>query len=164
VDGEAFEKHDLPSGGWVAFRDPKQITRRQRKPIDRAQTRLGIAANLHQVLKGEGSAGELADADLDLFEGLMEAVAVTLISEWSFGTEVTADTLGDLRDDDYLALIEAASAHRPVLLPDFTPGPKEDEDGAERPTGLSPESVTISAGETSTTPGSPPKSSPLGGS
>jgi hypothetical protein len=159
---EYFEKHDLPSGGWVAFRDPKQVTRRQRKPIDRAQTRLGIAVNVHQVLQGDGSAGELGDSDLDLFEGLMNAVAVTLIAEWSFEAEVSVDALEDLLDGDYKAIIEAAAPHRPILLPDFDPGPKEDEDGNERPTGLSPESETISEGETPQD-GSPSTSSEPGG-
>jgi len=160
---EAFEKHDLPSGGWVAFRDPKQVTRRQRKPIDRAQTRLGIAVNVHQVLAGNGSASDIADGDLDLFEGLMNAVAVTLIDEWSFDTEPSEETLEDLIDGDYKAIIEAAAKHRPILIPEFDPGPKQDEAGNERPTGLSPESETTSEGERSPD-GSPSKSSELGGS
>lgn len=145
---EPFEKHDLPSGGWVAFRDPKQLTRRQRKPIDRAQVRIGIAANLQSAVTGESSAAGVADEDIDLLEGLMNAVVVSLTSEWSFDTPVSLDALEDLRDDDYQALIEAAKPHRSTLLPDFEAGPREDEAGNENPTGLSPESKTTSEGET----------------
>ena len=144
---EAFEKHDLPSGGWVAFRDPKQLTRRQRKPIDRAQVRIGIAKNLQNAVSGEGSAGEVADADIDLLEGLMNACAVSLISDWSFEQEVSETALEDLHSKDYDAVIKAAQVHRPILLPDFDAGPKEDEAGNERPTGLSPDSKIISEGE-----------------
>ena len=135
---EYFEKHDLPSGAWIAFHDPKQLTRKQRKPIERAQTRIGIAKSLQNAVRGEGSAASVTDEDIDLLDGLMEACAVTLIAEWSYPLPITVESLEDpLVDNDYEALIGKIQAHRSVLMPDFDPGPREDGAGNENPTGPS---------------------------
>lgn len=136
---EPFEKIDLPSGGWVALRDPKTLTRGQRKPLDRARQRLGLARNLIEVLEGRQPAGDLADSDVGLLEGIMESVAFVLIDEWSFDSPPSVAAFDDLSPQDYEALIEAVTPHRATLIPDFEPGPREDEQGRENPTGLSPE-------------------------
>lgn len=160
---EPFEKIDLPSGGWVALRDPKALTRGQRKPLDRARQRLGLARNLIEVLEGKQPAGDLADSDVGLLEGIMEAVAFVLIDSWSFDVEPSVVAFDDLSPEDYDALIAAAAEHRGTLIPDFEPGPREDEQGRENPTGLSPESKKPS--EVSPSPeSSPPMSSEPGGS
>lgn len=145
---DVFEKVDLPSGGWVSFRDPETLTERQRKPVKRAWTRVGLAGNLRAVIKGEMSPGDLADSEVDLLEAVAESCAAALIESWSFTCEVdgnvemlppTIEAVGDLMPDDYAALILAASKHRDTLLPDFSPAERTDAQGRENPTGSSPE-------------------------
>lgn len=152
---EPFEKVDLPSGGWVAFRDPTVLTEGQRRPLKRARTRVGMAQNLGAALRGEINPADLEDSEIDLLEGLVESVALVLTDEWSFDAEISKQGVNDLLPDDYEALLEAAAKHRDVLLPDFSPTPEQtDQEGRENPTGPSRASKTRSAAS------KPPVSSP----
>lgn len=160
---EAFEKVDLPSGAWVAFRDPKSLTRGQRKPLERARQRIGLARNLIEVLEGGKSAGDLEDNEVGLLEGVMEATAFVLIQEWSFEQPILITSFDELMPDDYEALMDAGKKHRPVLIPDFQPTiDQTDEEGRENPTGPSPASKTSSAGSKSTVTSPTTSSEPSG--
>lgn len=152
----AFEKVDLPSGAWAELRDPDLVTERLRKPVRRIQLRLGFDADLQEVVRWQGrmerefkaaqeAAGEdfdpdafepselppvrqdqMTDSQLDLLSDLTNAVAVALVEAWSYEAPVTADTIQDLPQRDYEALLEAVGKHRQALLPNFDVDPAPD--------------------------------------
>lgn len=120
---EPTGKTDLPSGGWVTFRDPTTITEKQRKPVKRIQIRVAYDKQVQAAVDGSGSAADLSDAQVDLLNDYVEAVTVCLIDGWSFEDAVSVDALQDRQVADYDAIITAAAPHRDALMPSGEPNP-----------------------------------------
>ncbi|MFB7461312.1 hypothetical protein [Streptomyces sp. NPDC056188] len=107
------ERHRLPSGAWVQFKDPHTLRRGDKQKALRA------------VKDSDG--GDIA-AGLDLVNGLLQV----LIIDWSYEfpiPSVSPDSLDliPLEDDD--ALTEAIEPIRAVLFPN-KPDPKDAKDPA----------------------------------
>lgn len=118
-----FDKADLPSGGWVTFRDPESVTELQRRPVKRIQIRIGFDKQVQAAVDGSGSAAELSDAQVDLLNDYVEAITLTLIDGWSFEKPVSKDALQGLNGHDYDAILKAAEKHRATLMPTDDPTP-----------------------------------------
>src|SRR5271169_2286339 len=102
---------DLPGGAWADIRGRDEITERQFRLIDRAETK---TVNLVARLLREGYVTDLAtlpeeareaadlrnielvtglsDADQDLMDGYQVALIVGLATGWSFG-DISEDTI-----------------------------------------------------------------------
>lgn len=119
----SFEKIDLPSGGWVAFRDPEQTTEAQREPVMMLAIRAS-GSGLWPALQGEVSMNTVTDAELTSISDFSRALAIALIEEWSFEQPVTIDGLKSIPGlKDYRTIIEAAARHRDALMPNFEVDP-----------------------------------------
>lgn len=136
---EVYEKVDLPNGGWVSFRDPASLTRRDRLPVKRASTRMGFA--LREVFTGDASAADLPDDDIDLMWAVAEVMVAVLATEWSLDGPVSVESIQAIEDEaTYEALIAAVEKYRPALFPNFEyTGERTDAAGEETPTGGSPD-------------------------
>lgn len=96
------ERVDLPSGGWVALKDPRHVTIRGRRPV----------VDLMGRLEGLGPAG---------IDEMLCVGGATLIAQWSFDQPITADTIGDLIDvEDADVLLKAIMPLVTKLAPDLT--------------------------------------------
>ncbi len=132
---------NLPSGGWADIRDVADVTERQRRPIKRAQSKLGAngeflaAVKAAQDLKGDET--ELTPAEqseiaaglgsaFDDLEELNDLLVAALVAGWSYGDVVTADACQDIPGRDLDALREAVTPYMAQLMPGFEPSPDPD--------------------------------------
>lgn len=122
---DAFEKFDVPSGGWVALRDPKLITQAQRRPVAIARIRAGGSRVWAKVAAGE-SMTDVTDDEIAASWKFLDTLAVALVSEWSFDAPITSESLVGLVEDDYEEVIAAALKHLPTLMPEFGVDPDRD--------------------------------------
>lgn len=149
---EAFEKIDLPSGGWVALRDPVSLTQAQRRPVAIARIRAGGSRAWARAVAGE-SMDDVSDDEITATWRFLDILTVALTSEWSFDSPVSTDALVGLVQGDYEAVVSAAVKHLPTLMPEFGVDPDRDS-----PTDASDGSVTAS--EATTTPLTPTTRNP----
>lgn len=130
---EVFKKIDLPSGAWVALRDPELTTEGQRRPVKRLSVR-AMASDAWAAMRGEKLMSDVSDADLDVIWNFAEALAVCLISEWSFEQPISIDGLQAIAGKaDYEKLIEEVQEYRDALMPDFgvDPDPSSPTDASD---------------------------------
>lgn len=95
---------DVPSGGWVEFRDPKVVTERLRRPVKQA------AAGFREGMPDEQA--------IVAFDETLDLACVALIESWSFGA-VTVDGLLDLQGPDVDAIHKHVEPLLPALMPNF---------------------------------------------
>ncbi len=108
------EKIALPSGGWVALKDPRHITLRMRGPLVALMSRVN-------------SQGD--DAQAVLIDEILTVGGVALIAQWSFTEPITADTILDLIDvEDADVLIGPLLKRVPKTAPTINPDDAADPD------------------------------------
>lgn len=110
-------------GGWIEVRPPKAVPERLRRPVVTAMSALVKVVGKFQSVD-EAQAALTADPQEAMFEAsnrLNDVSVVALVSAWSFGETVTADTAADLPAETYDAVQRAIAPHIKEMLPDFSP-------------------------------------------
>lgn len=103
------ERVDLPSGAWVALKDPRHVTIRGRRPIVTLM-------------------GKMSDLGIEAVDDMLCVGGATLIAQWSFDEPPTADSIADLIDvEDADVLLKKIMPLVTQLAPDLT------VDGADNP-------------------------------
>jgi hypothetical protein len=118
---EAFEKVDLPSGGWAILRDPDTITVKMRKPLQRVQMRVGFDADLQAVVRYQmrvqrellAARKAAADAGVEFDDESFEPSLPQTVKQSALSDE-QLDLLGDLATVTTVTLIESWSFDAPV--------------------------------------------------
>lgn len=108
---------ELPSGGWVEWRDPASVTEKQRRPFRMKMMSLSKAT---QDVMGSGLDAEALGlammanpADVQVMWEINDIVAATMVATASFlaaGCDCTVDDVTNLTGPDYEAVVEAAAA------------------------------------------------------
>lgn len=142
------DKISLPDGGWAMLRDPKQVTERQRRPIDRLQAKINasqIGAILFEqkrrIETGEDKASVdrwfeeqyrqlQGTPDYDLLDEYNDALIVAFVDSWSYDLDVSAYL--DLPGQVYTALKDACAPLANASTVTFDPGQAADP---QSPTG-----------------------------
>ena len=119
-----MSKVEVP-GGWIELRDPKSVSERLRRPVIAKASQLSGA-----VTAVEGGAVS-SEAVTEMFE-FNDLIAVALISEWSFDSSVSAESLLDLPGETYDAIQRTVAPMVTDLMPSFEVTPD-----ADSPTGPS---------------------------
>lgn len=102
MSGASVTRVELPSGGYVALKDPRHVTIRGRRPIVTLM-------------------GKLSDLGVEGVDDMLCVGGATLIAQWSFGEPITADTIADLIDvEDADVLLKAIMPLVTKLAPDLT--------------------------------------------
>jgi hypothetical protein len=104
------ERHNLPSGGWVEFKDRSEIRERDRRPV-RLQI-LKLTPDTRARLDSQQDVTDMSDDDMAIMLGLNDLCIVGIVAAASFladGETLTVDRLLDLPGPDYDAL-QALSA------------------------------------------------------
>ena len=136
------EKIPLSNGGWAVLRDPKAVTQRLRRPVEKAFLKVGqgsARAALENAgeITTEAQANRVASAidpdTLDLFNELNDLIVIARLESWSLDKPLTIDSLLDLPDEDYKALRSAAANKSMEMLPDFSFS--NDPDSPTKPSG-----------------------------
>lgn len=112
-----IHREQLPEGAWADLRDPTDIPERLRRPIRRIQMRLardpafagvieeaqtkGIEAVQAAVAGADEAeafrlAASMGDDAMDLMDDLNDRAVLARVIGWSFGPDVTLDTLQEL--------------------------------------------------------------------
>jgi hypothetical protein len=141
---------DLPNGQWAVFRDPDDITDKQRRPLTRLQAvvesrgllqALRVAEARVNLLKENPddkdllAAAKEAEAEvtrltteetLELFEQLNDLAVIAFTEAWSFDKPVTLEEFGTLKWGESTALRTAVAPLALRLFPSFDPTPEAD--------------------------------------
>lgn len=95
---------DLPSGAWVALKETRHVTIRERRPV---------LAAISKVITSQN--------DLELLDDTTVAAAVAMIAQWSHPVPVTADEVMDrVTQEDLDVLQPILFAAVAELQPKFT--------------------------------------------
>lgn len=107
---------ELPSGGWVEWRDPASVTEKQRRPFRMKMMALSKDA---QAIMGTsldeealGRAMMANPADVELMWDISDIVAATMVATASFvpdGQTCTVDDITGLTGQDYEAVTAGAA-------------------------------------------------------
>jgi hypothetical protein len=119
-------RFDLPNGNWADIRDAREVTRKQRKPVQSAYMALRQYRSEHeppQVAEGETPA--FAPEELDLANAINEPMVIALVEAWSYEQPVTLDGLDEIPAPDADALIEHCAGIN--LFPDLSAHSLEDD-------------------------------------
>jgi len=110
-------------GGWVDLRDPKTVSERLRRPVITKASQLSSVIN---EMQGDDSGNSVSSKGLgEMFE-FNDLLAVALISEWSFGSEVSTEALLDLPAETYDAIQKLVAPLVTDLMPSFEVTPEAD--------------------------------------
>lgn len=120
-DDDAFV---LPSGEWVTFILPEDVTERQRRVFEKIMVGVKDAApGLLDKFDKENMPSQaemftMFSADsLDKFNELADVSLAAVINSWSFTVPVSQDALLDLRPSDYQAVqVESAPVFQATFL------------------------------------------------
>lgn len=108
-------------GGWVEFREPEETPERlRRKVLLLSSNTAGLQDRLTQ------NDDNLGANDVEFFTMFNDAVALCLITQWSFPHPLTTDGLQDLPGNVYDEIIKYVQPLTPRLMPNFgvDPSPK----------------------------------------
>ena len=112
-------------GGWIEYREPEAVPERLRREVTRLSTRGARFATL-----GDVDPSEMSEQDMEGMTSFMsefnDAIAICLISQWSFDIPVTKDGLLDLPASIYDEIIRHCTPLVSRLMPSFgvDPNPK----------------------------------------
>lgn len=110
-------------GGWVEFREPEEVPERLRRRV------VMLAPGASKVVRVEDDASVVGELDQDGMDFLFEfndAVALCLVSQWSWPHKVSREGLQELPGNVYDEIIRYSSPMVPRLMPNFSvdPDPK----------------------------------------
>lgn len=107
-------------GGWVEFREPEETPERLRRKV------LLLSSNTGALQERLASNEDVAISDVEFFTAFNDAVALCLITQWSFANPLTTDGLQDLPGNVYDEIIKHVQPLTPRLMPNFgvDPSPK----------------------------------------
>lgn len=110
-------------GGWVEFREPEEVPERLRR---RVVTLAPSASKVVRVENDEPVVNDLDDAGMDFLFEFNDAVALCLVSNWSWPHKVCREGLQELPGNVYDAIVQYCSPLVPRLMPNFAvdPDPK----------------------------------------
>lgn len=111
-----MEKIEI-NGGWIVLRDPKSITERHRRPL------MAMTASAIQYLDKDDKSKLNAEA-INALSEFNDALAIAMISEWSFG-EVNLDVLLDLNGATYDQIREIVAPLMSEIMPNFGDNPND---------------------------------------
>jgi hypothetical protein len=128
---------ELPKGQYAVLRDPEDVPERLRRPHMDAREHVSATlmstgtteADIEAARDGEpGAAAKLGLAMISggataLKRNADDLLVAALVESWSYGTDVTADTLQDLPGRAYDALLKACEPLAEAMSPDFGPSP-----------------------------------------
>lgn len=113
------------AGGWVEYREPEDVPERLRREVTRLSTRGAKFADLTEVDAGEMDE-DMLQGMTDFMSAFNDAVAIALISNWSFEFPVALDSLLDLPASAYDEIVRHCTPLATRLMPKFgvDPDPK----------------------------------------
>ena len=109
--------------GWVEFREPEDVPERLRRHV---VTMAPAASKVVTIKDGEALVGDLDESGMDFLFEFNDAIAMCLITAWSWSDPVSLDSLRELPGSVYDEIIRYCSPLMPRLMPDFgvDPDPK----------------------------------------
>jgi hypothetical protein len=108
-------------GGWVEYREPSEVPERlRRKVVNMASRAAGLANRLQTIdVDNAESIVELNEADMEFLSSFNDAVAICLVSAWSFDPPLTVEGLGDLPSHAYDSIVGWCRDKVGLMMPSF---------------------------------------------
>ena len=141
----ADEKIDLPDGGWAVLRDPRRVTERAARPVNRLQERLtgskvgavfmeknrrdaaGLSAEETDKWFTEECRKLLGTDDYELLDELNDAAIPALVDSWSYESPVSLDAAMALPRPVFKALRAACAKHVVALTSGLDTSPADEK-------------------------------------